>query len=168
MPHLVDTNILLRWQRPSDPLQAVARLAVESLIDQGERLYISAQNLIEFWNVATRPAAANGMGMTPTEADAELGRLEAFFLFAADNPAIYPEWRRLVVDVGVSGVQVHDARLVAVMRVHGLTHVLTFNPRDFARFPGITAVRPQEIAPVPPPAMPDHGAPPETPPADAS
>lgn len=34
-----------------------------------------------------------------------------------------PEWRRLVVNYGVSGVQVHDARLVATMLVHDVTHI---------------------------------------------
>jgi predicted nucleic acid-binding protein len=54
--------------------------------------------------------------------------------------------RELVVAAGVSGVQVHDARLVAVMRVYGLTHILTLNAPDFRRYPGIVAVDPQEVA----------------------
>jgi predicted nucleic acid-binding protein len=31
------------------------------------------------------------------------------------------------------GVQVHDARIVAVMNVHGVTHLLTLNGGDFSR-----------------------------------
>jgi hypothetical protein len=31
------------------------------------------------------------------------------------------------------GVQVHDARLVAAMKVHGVTRILTINIRDFSR-----------------------------------
>src|SRR4051812_6841899 len=118
MPYLNDTNILLRWPRPSDPLHALTVAAVEALLDQGEKVYITAQNLVEFWSVATRPANVNGLGMTPGEADAEVARIEQFFLFAPDLPAVYTEWRRLVTAVGVSGAQVHDARLVAVMHVH--------------------------------------------------
>ena len=53
----------------------------------------------------------------------------------------------LVVTYDVSGVQVHDARLVALMIVHGVTHVLTFNTRDFARYAGegIVAVDPTNV-----------------------
>ena len=40
-------------------------------------------------------------------------------------------------------------RLVAVMRVHGLTHILTLNTQDFRRYPGIVAVHPQEVAAAP-------------------
>lgn len=59
--------------------------------------------------------------------------------------AILPEWERLVVQYRVSGKQAHDARLVAAMRVHNLTHLLTFNTGDFKRFTAITAINPQSI-----------------------
>jgi predicted nucleic acid-binding protein len=143
--YLADTNVLLRWPRPTAPLYAAAQQAVRSLLRRGEQLYVTPQNFVEFWSVATRPASVNGLGMTPVEADTEVGRLEQLFLLAPDDPAIYGEWRLLVASVGVSGAQVHDARLVAVMRVHGLTHILTFNPTDFTRYPGITVVRPQDV-----------------------
>lgn len=45
------------------------------------------------------------------------------------------------------GVNVHDARLVAAMLVHGLTDILTFNTKDFARYSEITAVHPTAIVP---------------------
>lgn len=51
-----------------------------------------------------------------------------------DTAAVYPHWRQLVMNLTVSGVQVHDARLVAFMLVHGVTHILTLNPGDFARY----------------------------------
>lgn len=147
--YLADTNILLRWPRPADPLYSAAQQSVKILQQQGDELYVTPQNFIEFWGVATRPASVNGLGMTLAEADAEITQLKQLFLFAPDDPAIYPEWRRLVTAIGVSGAQVHDARLVAAMHVHGLTHVLTFNPTDFNHYLGFTVVRPQDIANVP-------------------
>src|SRR5216110_2145053 len=51
-----------------------------------------------------------------------------------DSLAVHEEWRKLLVTYGVSGVQVHDARLAAAMRVHGVKRILTFNDRDFARY----------------------------------
>jgi hypothetical protein len=49
----------------------------------------------------------------------------------------------------VLGQQVHDARLVAVCRVYGLTHILTFNVQHFARpatlVPGLMVVSPQTV-----------------------
>jgi predicted nucleic acid-binding protein len=51
-------------------------------------------------------------------------------------------WRRLVRDHQVSGRQVHDAHLVATMLVHGITHILTFNGQDFARYAEIDVIDP--------------------------
>jgi hypothetical protein len=48
------------------------------------------------------------------------------------------------------GVQVHDARLVALMEVHGVTHLLTLNAADFARYPGVTALTPAAVIASPP------------------
>jgi predicted nucleic acid-binding protein len=143
--YLVDTNVALRWTQPSDPDYPLAQTSITALRLRREDLFITPQNVIEFWNVATRPVANNGLGLTPAAADAEVMRLEAFFPMAPDTPAVYSEWRRLVTTVGVSGVKVHDARLVAVALVHGLTHLLTFNTVDFTRYPGVTAVHPKDV-----------------------
>jgi predicted nucleic acid-binding protein len=62
-----------------------------------------------------------------------------------DSAAVYWEWRRLVVHYGVSGVQVHDARLAAAMYVHGLSDILTLNGSDFSRFQGLTAIHPGTV-----------------------
>ena len=45
-----------------------------------------------------------------------------------------------MVSVGVFGVKVHDARLVAVMLTHGISHLLAFNAGDFKSYLSITAV----------------------------
>lgn len=122
-----------------------AATALNILLERNDDIWISSQNLIEFWNVCTRPIDRNGLGMTVAQTDAELTRLEGVFEVLPDTPVIYAEWRRLVLAHSVMGVNVHDARLVAVMLVYGLTHILTFNTCDFRRFSEITVVRPSEI-----------------------
>ncbi|MGV3723788.1 MAG: type II toxin-antitoxin system VapC family toxin [Actinomycetota bacterium] len=143
--YLADTNLLLRWVKTSDPMHQTAVRAVVTLQQRGDRTHVTPQNLIEYWNVLTRPLARNGFGFTPHDANREITRIESFFRLAPDTLGIYPEWRRLVTAAGVSGVQVHDARLAAVMRVHRLTHILTFNTTDFARYPGISPVHPASL-----------------------
>src|SRR5258708_5172492 len=44
--------------------------------------------------------------------------IEEQFTFLEDNNAVHREWQCLLVTHSVSGVQVHDARLIAVMHVH--------------------------------------------------
>lgn len=145
MLYLIDTNVLLRRARPSDPLCPTAKNAIQTLILTGETLCVTPQNFIEYWNALTRPADKNGFGLSPTQADSEIQHLEKLFRLLPDTPDIYPNWRKLVVSTGVCGVQVHDARLVAVMLTHGVTHVLTFNATDFKRFSAVTAVDPKDV-----------------------
>ena len=129
-------------------MHLLAAGAVNSLLESDDdEVCLATQNLIEFWNVCTRPLERNGLGMTVEMTDAELTRLEGIFTVLPDSPAIYGQWRRLVRVHGVMGVKVHDARLVAAMLVHGVTHILTFNTDDFRRFSEITAVHPSEITP---------------------
>lgn len=109
------------------------------------RLGYTLQNLAEFWNVSTRPRERNGFGLTVDETETNAQQIERSFTLLADNEAVYREWRRLVVQYRVSGVQVHDARLAAAMYAHGLTHILTFNTPDFSRFVGITAIHPTGV-----------------------
>lgn len=121
--------------------------AIRTLRDRGEQLHITPQNLIEFWNVYTRPTERNGLGRNVAQTQAEVNRLKALFPLLLDNETIYQKWEKLVVAYGIRGVNVHDARLVAAMLVHGLTHILTFNISDFARYSEITAVNPSTITP---------------------
>lgn len=145
MPFLADTNILLRLAEPDDPDYAVVRGAVDTLVDRGEELCYAAQNLVEFWNVCTRPVSQNGFGLSIVETDERAKIIEAEFRFLPDGERVHVEWRRLVVHHAVGGAKVHDARLVAAMLVHGVSNVLTLNDRDFARYSGISAIHPRAI-----------------------
>ena len=145
IPHLSDTNILLRLSQRSSPHYPIARSAVSRLRRSGSVVYIVPQNVVEFWSVATRPISLNGLGYSPATADRVIRRLERIFPLIPDNSTIHDEWRRLVVSSAVSGKQVHDARLVASMLAHGITHILTFNLADFRRYPGITVVDPATV-----------------------
>jgi len=140
--HLVDTNILLRIARRDDPDHGIVDMALARLAEAGSILYFTHQNIAEFWNVATRPADRNGFGLTPVDADRQVRAIEKGMLLLPDSKAVYHEWRRLVVAHSVSGVQVHDARLAAAMKIHAVTHLLTLNTDDFTRYPHITAIHP--------------------------
>ena len=51
-----------------------------------------------------------------------------------ESPAIYAQWKRLIIRHNVHGVKVHDTRLVAAMNVHFIRKIQTFNTTDFERF----------------------------------
>jgi len=142
---LLDTNILLRLvQRDSLDYQTI-RQSVELLVDRGTELFYTSQNLAEFWNVCTRPAERNGFGFSITETNERATLIESKFSLAPDSEITHREWRRIVVSVGVSGVQVHDARLVAAMYVHRIGTLLTLNATDFRRYTNVTVISPSQV-----------------------
>src|SRR5437870_13154271 len=108
-------------------------------------LCFTAHNLIDCWNVCTRAARQNGFGLSVSEADRLARAIEGTMTLLQDNEKIYPEWRRLVMRNSVRGAQVHDARLAAAMRVHDISHILTFNQPPFARYTSIKVVHPRDI-----------------------
>ncbi len=151
MDVLADSGILLRLLEPTDPLYVIIDQAVRLVHARGDRIVIAPQNVAEFWNVCTRPATARGgYGLSIAETDRRLTIIEAVFAVLSEPPGAYRLWRSLVTTHAVQGKQVHDARLVALMQAHALTHILTLNGSDFTRYPGITPMDPASLAPPPP------------------
>ena len=149
MAYLIDTSVLARLANAADARYAMADRAVVELHRRGEVLHVTPQVLVEFRNVATRPTALNGLGLSTVDTEAQAAGFEATFSLLADTPDIYPAWKVLVGALGVMGKQVPDARLVAVCHVHGVAQMLTFNVPHFARMagfgPGVVVVDPASV-----------------------
>src|SRR5260370_31427512 len=137
---LVDTNILLRITRRTDPQHKVVDTALARLAGQGAALYYTHQNIAELWNAMTRPIARNGLGLTAAEAEREAQAIESGMSLLPDGEAVYREWRRIVVQYGLSGGQVHDARFAGAVYVQAVNHIPNMNVIEFSRFKVLTAV----------------------------
>ena len=135
MAVLLDTNILLRLAQPHHPSSSVALRALRGLRIKNESLHITQQNIVEFWAVATRPIVANGLGISTEQAAAEIDALKRLFTLLPELPL-----------QAVSGKNVHDARMVAAMVVHGVESILTFNTQDFLRYGEIRVLDAMAIA----------------------
>jgi predicted nucleic acid-binding protein len=142
---LLDTNILLRYAVRTDPAHPQVRAASKRLVENGWELCIGTQNLVEFWVVATRPLNVNGFGLTPEQARQEIALLMAAYTVLRDPQDLLERWLDLCTRHAVSGRPAHDARLVALMLAHGITHLLTLNPADFARYAEITCLTPDSV-----------------------
>ncbi len=150
MQYLIDTNLLVRISELGHIDHDIARQAVVSLRTDGHDLAIVPQVLYEFWSVATRPTEQNGLGMSVEEGLVAIQDMKSVFRLLRDERAIFERWERIIVDYRVMGKKAHDARIVAAMARHGVSHLLTFNTRDFARYSAITVVAPIDL--VSPPA----------------
>lgn len=143
--YLLDTNILLRAVQPASPQHTLAVEALATLISQKHTIAITPQNLIEFWSVASRTAEANGLGWSVATVRQEIDHLLAQFPLLDDQPMVFSHWRNLVTSYQIIGRRIHDARLVAVMLSHSVSHLLTFNGGDFRQFSEIVVVEPSQV-----------------------
>lgn len=148
MRYLLDTNILLSLSELTRADHAEVRACIETLWGLGDVLCYTSQAIGEFWNVCTRPVLARGgLGLTIDETDRRVRLIESRFKLLEDSLETHLEWRRLIAGFSVMGVQIHDARLVAAMLVHGVKHLITNNTKDFTRYAGmITAISVQQLA----------------------
>src|SRR6266403_1669524 len=129
--YLADTNILLRFLLRNDRAYPAIRQAVRTLKSRGEQIVTTSQNMAEFWNVCTRQSTVRGgLGLSVEATEMRLRLLERHFPVLPDSPTVYERWKGLVLTNKVIGVSVHDARLVAAMIVHDVTHLLTANVQD--------------------------------------
>src|SRR5438128_592066 len=127
MSYAIDTNILARSIEEPHPMHRTASEAVETLVSSGEVVCVFPQTVYEFWVIATRPREQNGLVMSAAEAETQCAEFERIFSLMLDVPAIYAEWKSLVTQHAVKGKKAHDARIVAAMRVHNVSNLLTFN-----------------------------------------
>ena|SRR5437016_5835975 len=142
---LVDTNILTRGVQPGHAQHAPALASMQVLKTQGKSLVIAAQSLYEFWVVATRPAAQNGLAMTITETYQTVVKLRSQFEILYDSQLVLDRWFHLVVHYDVSGKPAHDARPAAVTEANGINEILTFNGGDFKRYAWLTVYSPEDL-----------------------
>lgn len=146
---LLDANILVSQVDTKSQLHAPTLKALARLLAGDDELFTVPQSLFEFWAVASRSNQLKnaGLGWTGEQCQIHLAHLESAFPLLRDTPAIYDQWKRLVIAYGAQSRATHDARMAAAMKVHDLTHILTFNGKDFARFvpDGLTVIDPQTV-----------------------
>jgi predicted nucleic acid-binding protein len=142
--YLIDTNVVLRFCNASDSQHALAGSAILHLLATGNECYLTAQVLIELWVVATRPANVNGLGWTAERTKSIIDQLLYRFPMLEDSPQIFPCWLELVTVKEILGKRAHDIRLVSIMLTSNITHLLTFNGKDFNISENITIVYPQD------------------------
>ena len=142
MRWLLDTNVLLRLADAQSLEHVIAVAAIERLLAGQESVFISTQVLVEFWAVATRPESANGLGWSTATTAEAIRALRDQFPLLNETPEVLDRWFELVDRFHVAGKHTHDARLAALLLVHGVRRLLTFNTTDFPPAWGVEAMHP--------------------------
>lgn len=145
MKILLDTSLVLRLASPRNAAALAVTNALDRLGSNEWSCVIVPQVVYECWVVLTRPHAQNGFGFAADQASEEVEKLVGLFPLLKDERGIYAQWLQLVLTYKVHGKNGHDARLVAAMLRHGVTHILTLNPKDFQRYSEIVVYSPETL-----------------------
>jgi toxin-antitoxin system PIN domain toxin len=142
----LDTNILVYAHREDSPFNAIACRRVTELAESSSNWAIPWPCLHEFLAVVTHPRIYR----PPTPLAQALEQIGAWLesptlVLLAESAAYWPALRQLLVAGQVVGPQVHDARVAALCRQHGVRELWSAD-RDFSRFAGINVVNPLIVA----------------------
>ncbi len=140
----VDTNLLVYAHREDSPWHAAADDWLTSVAEGPDPWAIPWPCLHEFLAIVTHPRIYR----PPTPRERAVEQVEAWLeapglhlLGEGDATGYWPALRHLVLKGGVVGGQVHDARIAAICRHHGV-RVLCTADRDFSRFPELAVRNP--------------------------
>ena len=138
----VDTNVLVYAHREDSQFHSPASRKVAELAEGTGPWGIPWPCLHEFLAIVTHPR----IYAPPTPLARALEQVDAWLespslVLLGESPAYWSALRPLLEGGRVVGPQVHDARIAALCRQHGVRELWSAD-RDFGRFAGLKVVNP--------------------------
>ena len=138
----LDTNILVYAHREDSPFHEAAFRCVAELAEGAAVWAIPWPCLHEFLAVVTHPR----IYAPPTPLAQALDQVDAWLesptlKLLTETAAHWPTLRAMITVGRVTVAQIHDARVAALCRQHGVRELWSAD-RDFTRFTGFTVVNP--------------------------
>lgn len=138
----VDTNILVYAHREDSPFHEPAFRRITELAEGRAAWAIPWPCLHEFLAIVTHPR----IYAPPTPLARALDQVNAWLespslALLTESAAHWPTLRALIAGGRTIGAQIHDARVAALCRQHGVRELWSAD-RDFNRFAGLTVVNP--------------------------
>lgn len=138
----VDTNLLVYAHRSDSPFHAKSKSLLEALRGQPAPWAVPWPCLHEFLAVVTHPRIFK----KPSPVDVALACVESWgagqnLHLIGEGDGYLAGLRELIRGAGIVGPRIHDARIAAICRHHGV-HELWSADRDFSAFPSLIARNP--------------------------
>lgn len=140
-----DTNILLIATDESRRGHKTAKSLLMSLLKEGVNICLSGQVAREYLVVASRPAQVNGLGLSSGHAVHNIEAIKERALFLEETGFTSELLQHMVVQHKLKGKRIHDANIIATMRTHRITYLLTENPADFECFEHVKLIRLEDM-----------------------
>ncbi|MHA4814983.1 TA system VapC family ribonuclease toxin [Streptomyces aculeolatus] len=138
----LDTNVLVYAHRADSPFHDAAAAAVRGLAEGSVPWALPWPCLHEFFSVATHPRVYQ----PPSTTEQALAQIDAWLqsptaVLLAEGSGYWPVLREALEQGKVAGPMVHDGRVAALCRMHGVRELWSAD-RDFSRFPGVRVRNP--------------------------
>jgi len=138
----VDSNLLVYAHREDSPWHDIAYARIVELAEGRAPWVIPWPCIHEFLAIVTHPR----IYAPPTPLDRAIDQVDAWIespslVLLSEAEDYWMQLRPMLVTGRVSGPQIHDARIAALCKDHGVTELWTAD-RDFGRFPGIQVRNP--------------------------
>ena len=138
----VDTNLLVYAHREDSAWHEAAYTRIMELAEGRAPWAIPWPCIHEFLAIVTHPR----IFVPPTPLDAALDQVEAWLespslLLLSEAEGYWSELSSSLRNGHIVGPHVHDARIAALCRVHGVEELWTAD-RDFGRLPGLSVRNP--------------------------
>lgn len=138
----VDTNILVYAHREDSPFYESACRSVTELAEGAASWSIPWPCLHEFFAIVTHPR----IYAPPTPIARAIAQIDAWLAsptltLLGETVSHWPTLQTLLTVGRIAGAQVHDARIAALCRQHGVRELWSAD-RDFSRFADLTVVNP--------------------------
>jgi len=140
----LDTNVLLAATDRSRSEHGDCVALLDKAAPAGCHLACTPQIIREYLVVATRPVAANGLGLGVADTLANVRQTSSRVTFLEESREVARRLLELVGEHALAGKQIHDANIVASMKVHGVETLVTSNTGDFAGLHGGQLLAPAE------------------------
>ena len=138
----IDTNILVYAHRKDSPSYDIAKEMVTDLSEGSAAWALPWPCVHEFLSVVTNVRIFG----TPSSASDAIDQVDAWLespsvVLLAESGQHWPELCAIVKASRVAGRLIHDARIAALCRQHGVRELWSAD-RDFSRFPDLNVVNP--------------------------
>ena len=138
----VDTNLLVYAHRRDSPFHDAAAAAIRELAQSPAPWALPWPCLHEFYSITTHPRIYD----PPSSADEAIGQIAAWLdspslVALSEGSSYWSVLRSLLAGAKVTGLLVHDARIVALCLSQGIKELWSAD-RDFSRFPQIKTTNP--------------------------
>ena len=141
----VDTNILVYAHRRDSPFHAPAKLHVKQAAEDGSAWAIPWPCIHEFLAIVTHPRIYRPPSTTAQALDQVDAWIESPGLqWIGEISGYWENIKTSILKGGISGPLIHDARVAAICRQHGIAAFWSAD-RDFSRFAGLKIVNPAHV-----------------------